>query len=164
MTQPELFTNLPSPISLTELETYLWGAATLLRGLIDAGDYKQYIFPLLFLKRICDVYDEETQKALAESGGDLDYAQLVEHRFKIPAGYHWKDVREQPSEVGKAIQKAMREIEHANPDTLAGIFGDAPWTNKDRLSDRTLRDLIEHFSKYTLSIANVPEDELGIGY
>lgn len=162
--QPQLFTNLPSPISLAELESYLWGAATLLRGLIDAGDYKQYIFPLLFFKRICDVHDEETQKALAESGGDQDYARLVEHRFKIPTGYHWKDVREQPSEVGKAIQKAMREIEHANPDTLAGIFGDAPWTNKDRLSDRTLRDLIEHFSKYTLSIANVPEDELGIGY
>lgn len=162
--QPELFTNLPSPISLAELESYLWGAATLLRGLIDAGDYKQYIFPLLFFKRICDVHDEETQKALAESGGDQDYARLVEHRFKVPTGYHWKDVREQPSEVGKAIQKAMREIEHANPDTLAGIFGDAPWTNKDRLSDRTLRDLIEHFSKYTLSIANVPEDELGIGY
>lgn len=162
--QPELFANLPYPISLTELESYLWGAAVSLRGLIDAGDYKQFIFPLLFFKRICDVYDEETQKALAESGGDQDYARLVEHRFKVPAGYHWRDVREQHSEVGKAIQKAMREIEHANPDTLAGIFGDAPWTNSNRLSDRILRDLIEHFSKYTLSIANVPEDELGIGY
>lgn len=46
------------------LEKYLWGAATLLRGLIDAGDYKQYIFPLLFFKRICDVYDEEYEIAL----------------------------------------------------------------------------------------------------
>lgn len=162
--QIDLFPTLPSPISLVELEAYLWGAATLLRGLIDAGDYKQYIFPLLFYKRVCDVYDEEYQKALAESGGDQDYAGVVEHRFKVPAGAHWRDVRTQTNEVGKAILHAMRQIEQANPDTLFGIFGDAPWTNTNRLSDRILRDLIEHFSKYTLSIANVPEDELGIGY
>ena len=57
-----------------ELESYLWGATTYLRGFIDAGDYKQYIFPLLFYKRICDVYDEEYEDALAESDGDLEYA------------------------------------------------------------------------------------------
>ncbi|MGD0005287.1 MAG: class I SAM-dependent DNA methyltransferase [Anaerolineaceae bacterium] len=162
--QPELFSTLPSPISLAELESYLWGTATLLRGLIDAGDYKQYIFPLLFYKRICDVYDEEYQKALAESSGDQEYAGLVEHRFKVPLGAHWREVRTQTTDLGKAIRKAMREIEQANPETLFGIFGDAPWTNKDRLSDRILRDLIEHFSRYSLSIANVPEDELGIAY
>ena len=54
------------------LEKYLWGAATTLRGTIDAGDYKQYIFPLLFFKRISDVYDEEFEKALAESDGDME--------------------------------------------------------------------------------------------
>ena len=54
-----------------QLEKYLWGAATLLRGTIDAGDYKQYIFPLLFFKRICDVYDEEFERALADSDGDM---------------------------------------------------------------------------------------------
>jgi type I restriction enzyme M protein len=110
------------------------------------------------------VFDEEYQQALAESSGDQDYASLIEHRFKIPEGAHWNDVRSQTTDLGKALQNAMRAIEQANPDTLAGIFGDAPWTNKSRLSDRILRDLIEHFSKYTLSIANVPEDELGIGY
>ena len=162
--QLNTFNNLPSPISLADLESHLWGAATLLRGLIDAGDYKQYIFPLLFYKRLCDVFDEEYQQALAESKGDQDYASLIEHRFKIPEGAHWNDVRSQTTDLGKALQNAMRAIEQANPDTLAGIFGDAPWTNKSRLSDRILRDLIEHFSKYTLSIANVPEDELGIGY
>ena len=162
--QLNAFNNLPSPISLADLESHLWGAATLLRGLIDAGDYKQYIFPLLFYKRLCDVFDEEYQQALVESKGDQDYAGLIEHRFKIPEGAHWNDVRSQTTDLGKALQNAMRAIEQANPDTLAGIFGDAPWTNKSRLSDRILRDLIEHFSKYTLSIANVPEDELGIGY
>lgn len=152
-------------ISQQELESYLWGAATLLRGLIDAGDYKQFIFPLLFFKRISDVYDEEYQQALEESGGDISYAQFAEnHRFQIPEGAHWNDVRQTPKNVGLAIQRAMRELEAANPDQLSGIFGDAPWTNQDRLPDRTLKDLIEHFSSQRLSLANVPEDELGNGY
>jgi len=147
------------------LEKYLWGAATLLRGLIDAGDYKQYIFPLLFYKRICDVYDEEYQNALKESGGDLKFAEFAEnHRFQIPKGAHWKHTRENTKNVGMAIEKAMRQIEKANTDTLFGIFGDAQWTNKDRLSDETLINLMEHFSSETLSIKNVPNDELGQGY
>jgi len=148
-----------------ELEKYLWGAATALRGTIDAGDYKQYIFPLLFFKRICDVYDEEFQLALTESDGDLEYAAFAEnHRFVIPAGAHWTDVRETTNNVGLAIQNAMRDIEKANPETLEGIFGDASWTNKNRLSDATLINLIEHFSQQTLNLANVADDKLGNAY
>jgi type I restriction enzyme M protein len=66
--------------------------------------------------------------------------------------------------VGKALQNALRAIEAANPGRLDGIFGDAPWTNKERLPDVTLKNLLEHFSGHTLSLANVPEDELGNGY
>jgi len=148
-----------------QLEKYLWGAATLLRGLIDAGDYKQYIFPLLFFKRICDIYDEEYETALKESGGDLEYAAFTEnHRFQIPKDVHWKHVRGNTKNLGMVIQEAMRQIEKANPETLFGIFGDAQWTNKDRLSDETLINLLEHFSSHTLSIKNVPNDQLGNGY
>jgi type I restriction enzyme M protein len=158
-------TNASQPITQQQLESYLWGAATLLRGVIDAGDYKQFIFPLLFFKRICDVYDEEYQQALALSGGDVDYAAFAEnHRFQVPAGAHWRDVRNRATQVGKALQNAMRAIEQANAQQLTGIFGDAQWTNKERLSDATLRDMIEHFSSLTLSVANVPEDELGQAY
>lgn len=148
-----------------ELEKYLWGAATALRGTIDAGDYKQYIFPLLFFKRISDVWDEEFANAMAESGGDLEYASFAEnHHFQVPEGAHWKDVREVTTNVGMAIQDAMRVIEQSNPETLYGIFGDASWTNKDRLSDETLINLIEHFSKHKLSLSNVPDDKLGNAY
>lgn len=147
------------------LEKYLWGAATYLRGHIDAGDYKQFIFPLLFFKRICDVYDEEFAAALKDSDGDAEYAAFEEnHRFQIPQDAHWKDVREVTVNVGIALQDAMRAIEKANPDTLYGVFGDANWGNKDRLSDETLSNLIEHFSEHTLSIANVPDDQLGNAY
>jgi len=152
-------------MTLQQLEKYLWGAATYLRGHIDAGDYKQYIFPLLFFKRICDVYDEEFEQALNESSGDLDFASFEEnHRFQVPKGAHWKNVREQTVNVGMAIQKSLRKIEKANPDTLYGIFGDASWTNKDRLSDETLVNLIEHFSQHKLNIENVPDDQLGNAY
>lgn len=148
-----------------ELEKYLWGAATTLRGTIDAGDYKQYIFPLLFFKRISDVYEEEFEKAMAESDGDMEYAAFAEnHHFQIPEGAHWKDVREVTVNVGQALQNAMRAIEQANPDTLQGIFGDASWTNKDRLSDAMLTNLIEHYSQHKLNLANVPDDKLGNAY
>ncbi len=154
-----------SRIMQPELETYLWGAAVLLRGLIDAGDYKQFIFPLLFFKRASDVWEEEYQAAFESSRGDLSYAEFAEnHRFQIPEGAHWDDLRQVSKNVGAAIQKAMRAIESANPDLLDGIFGDAPWTNKERLPDETLKDLVEHFSTQTLSVANVPEDELGNAY
>lgn len=154
-----------APMTQSQLERYLWGAATYLRGHIDAGDYKQYIFPLLFFKRISDVWDEEYEQALAESGGDLDYAAFAEnHRFQIPESCHWEEVRQVTRNVGQALTQAMRGIEKANPDQLFGIFGDASWTNKDRLSDETLINLIEHFSQHRLDLTHVPQDELGNAY
>ncbi|SBW19230.1 N-6 DNA methylase [Candidatus Protofrankia californiensis] len=151
-------------ITQRELESYLWGAAVLLRGLIDAGDYKQFIFPLVFLKRLSDVYDEEHADAM-RIYEDEKLADLPEnHRFAIPDGAHWADVRQATENVGAAILRAMRAIESANPDTLQGVFGDGDWGNKDLLPDRTLRDLAEHFSTRTLTVANLPEDELGNGY
>lgn len=151
-------------ITQRELESYLWGAAVLLRGLIDSGDYKQYIFPLVFLKRLSDVYDEERAVA-RELYGDDELADLPEnHRFTIPDGAHWVDVRATTTNVGKTVRLAMLRIESANPDTLQGVFSDGDWSNKDLLPDATINDLIEHFSSKTLSAANLPEDELGRGY
>ena len=83
-------------LSLPELETHLWGAATILRGLVDAGDYKQFIFPLLFYKRISDVWDEEYVQAFHESGDESFAQSMANERFVIPTRAHWKDVRETP--------------------------------------------------------------------
>ena len=147
------------------LESWLWEAANILRGPVDASDFKAYVFPLLFLKRISDVFDEERAEALDESGGDEDYANLPEqHRFQIPEGCHWDDLRARSTNVGAAIAHAMREIEKANPDTLYGIFGDVQWTNKDRLSDELLVNLVDHFSGMRLSNTAVPSDVLGDAY
>lgn len=151
-------------ITQRELESYLWDAAIILRGLIDAGDYKQYIFPLVFLKRISDVYDEEFAEAM-DDYGDEELAALPEnHRFVVPDGCHWDDIRQVTTNIGSVLRTAMRRIEDANPDTLPGVFGDGDWGNKNLLPDSTISELIEHFSSRTLSIANLPEDELGNGY
>lgn len=154
----------PEHLSQQELESYLWGAAKLLRGLIDAGDYKQYVFPLLFFKRLSDVWDEECQNALEETG-DSSYARATaDDRFAVPDGAHWSDVRSASRDVGRALLNAFRAIEAANPERLTGIFGNASWTDKAQMPDETLKNLIEHFSQHTLSLAVVPEDELGNGY
>ena len=146
------------------LESYLWGAATLLRGLVDASDYKQYIFPLMFFKRLSDVWDEDYRAALDDTG-DEDYAVATANdRFVIPEGAHWDDVRGASRNVGRALLSAFLATEAANPERLRGVFGNAPWTDKGQMSDATLKNLIEHFSKYDLTLAAVPEDELGNGY
>src|SRR5688572_15125348 len=106
-----------------QLESYLWGAAIVLRGLVDAGDYKQFIFPLIFFKRLSDVWDEDHATSLAESKGDADYAAATANdRFVIPEGAHWKEVRAAAKDVGKKLRNALRAIEAANPGRLDGIF------------------------------------------
>lgn len=148
-----------------QLEDYLWGAANILRGMIDAADFKQYIFPLLFFKRVSDLWDEEYQTALDESDGDLTFAEFAEnHRFQIPKGCHWEDVRKKTVDVGAFLQKALNGIEKANFEMLHDVFGDAQWTNKRRMSDEKMLDLIEHFSKMKLTVAEVPHDIMGDGY
>ena len=147
-----------------ELESYLWGAATLLRGLIDASDYKQYIFPLLFFKRLSDVWDEDYREAFEESQDEGYATATANDRFTIPPGAHWKDARDASRDVGRELLNAYQAIEAANPQRLQGVFGNAAWTDKAQMPDETLKNLIEHFSKHTLSLANVPEDELGNGY
>jgi type I restriction enzyme M protein len=93
---------------------------------------------------------------------DIRLSQL--ERFQVPEDCHWRDVRAITTNVGQALQKAMRGIEQANPETLYSIFGDAPWTNKERLSDALLRDLIEHFSRIPLGNEAAQADVLGQSY
>lgn len=151
-------------LSQQDLESYLWGAANLLRGLIDAGDYKQYVFPLLFFKRLSDVWDEEHAAALADTG-DEGYARATaDDRFRVPEGAHWTNVRNASRDVGRALVTAFRAIEAANPKRLAGIFGAASWTDKAQMPDATLKNLIDHFSQHSLGLKAVPEDELGNAY
>lgn len=153
-----------STLNEKKLEDLLWGAAELLRGQIDASDYKQYIFPLLFYKRLSDVYLEEYQEASELQQGELDLETMpMFHRFIIPDAAQWESVRNTSKNIGEAIQNALRLIE-TNNERLHGVFGDAQWTNKERLPDHLLSDLIEHFSAIPLGIKSVDQDDLGEAY
>jgi type I restriction enzyme M protein len=152
-------------VTLSQLESHLWEAANILRGPVDAADFKSYVFPLLFFKRISDVHDEERAVAVKKFDGDESAADFAENfSFQLPKGCHWSDVRKTASNVGQALQSALRGIEKENPDTLYGIFGDTQWTNKERLPDALMRDLIEHFSAINLGNQVAKADILGQAY
>ena len=152
-------------MELQELKSHLWNCADILRGsAVDRTDWKAYILPLLFFKRMSDVWDEETAEA-EEIYGDVDPVDFPEvHRFNFPEACHWRDVRETPANVGTALAHALREIERANPDTLFRVFGAVDWANREILSDEILKDLIEGLSSVPLGNTSVQSDILGDAY
>ena len=152
-------------MNLGSLSSHLWEAANVLRGsAVDRTDWKGYILPLLFLKRISDVWDEESATA-SDVYGDVDPTAFPEiHRFELPEGCHWNDIRETPANVGAALKHAMQEIERANPDTLYRVFGSADWGNREKFTDELLKDLLEGFSVISLGNNDVGTDILGDAY
>ena len=150
---------------LSDLRSLLWEAANILRGSpVDRTDWKGYILPLLFYKRICDVWDEETVEA-TKIYGDVQLNLFPEaHRFQVPEGFHWRDVREMPANLGTALARSMQEIERSNPHTLYRVFGSADWGNRDKFSDELLKDLVESFSAISLGNNSVDSDILGDAY
>lgn len=161
-------------ITLDEMKQFLWGAATRLRGQIDAAGYKEYIFPLLFFKRISDVYDEQYGEFVSEGGEDYARMQAEDFVIRIPDGAHWRDVREVTENVGQRLVEAFIAIEQANPGVeadgrviggLEGIFGPKDgWTNKAKMPDHIITSLIEDFSRYELNLSTCPADEMGQAY
>lgn len=161
-------------ITLDELERYLWQAAVDLRGQIDAAAYKDYIFPLVFFKRICDVRDEEYNGYVEEGGEEFADMMMQDSPIQIPMEAHWNVVFNTSENTGQALVDAFRQIELANPGKkidgrvvggLEGIFGDkAIWTNKNKMPDAIIRNLLNSFNKLTLSLAACPADEMGTGY
>lgn len=170
-------------ITIDELEKYLWDSAVILRGLIDAAAYKEFIFPLVFFKRISDVYDEEYKKWFdeAKSYGNTDedatehaQNQMKESAIQIPDGAHWMDVFNQTENIGQKLKETFMMIERANQAKeidgrmvggLEGIFGDKNiWTNKAKMPDSTIRALLNHYNSRVLNLAECPADEMGTGY
>ena len=152
----------------TMLFNHLFEACNILRGPINQDEYKTYVIPILFFKRISDTYDEETAQAIEEYGEDVDDFDEDElHTFIIPSGCHWNDIRVVSENVGLAIVNAMVGIERANPDTLGGLFSsfdDANWTDKNKLSDARLKDLVEHMSKLKVGNNDYSADVMGDAY
>ena len=174
MAETKEYSTGPRRLSLDEMKQFLWGAAVRLRGQIDAAGYKEYIFPLLFFKRISDVYDEQYDGYVAEGGAEYANSQVEDFAIRIPDEAHWRDVRAVTENVGQRLVEAFIAIEQANPGVrtdgrivggLEGIFGPKDiWTNKNKMPDHIITSLIEDFSQHNLSLASCPADEMGQAY
>ncbi|MEE9382707.1 MAG: class I SAM-dependent DNA methyltransferase [Nannocystaceae bacterium] len=161
---PEEEENDNDKLTLQKLESHLWGAANILRGSIDAADFKHYIFGLLFYKRLCNVWQEEYEQRLAEYDGDEEMAaDPEEHRFDIPTGHSWEDVRKHSTNIGEHLNMAFHAIEDAN-FRMRGIFQDVDFNNKERFPDAVLERLLQHFEAYRLRNEDVEDDLLGNAY
>lgn len=134
-------------MNLETLESHLWKSADILRGHIDAADYKNYIFGLLFLKRISDCFEEEAEKILQEKGDKkLAYEERDNHDFFVPEKARWDYLKSRTQNIGEAINKANDLLEEENPESLEGVLSTIDFNDKDRLPDNILSQLINHFS------------------
>lgn len=155
----------PGPVlSQQQLESTLWSAANALRGPVDPGDFKAYVFPVFFFKWISDSWDHRHAQAMAEWGDELtDEIEADYHPFVVPDGCHWEDVHNTTVNVGVKLNTVLQRIQQANPD-LAGVFGDVNWGNKDRLPETALVALLDAFHGLTLDEDHVRGDMLGRAY
>jgi type I restriction enzyme M protein len=160
------FAETGNKLTLQELESHLWESANILRGSIDASDYKNYIFGLLFLKRLSDVFEEEAEKIETDTGDKaIAWDDPDEHQFFVPKRARWIALSKVTHDVGDAINKANEALEEANPQKLEGVLASVDFNDKDRLPDATLLKLLDHFSTFRLRNADLSEpDILGRAY
>ena len=161
-----LVSSNPEHLTQRELESALWAAANALRGPVDPGDFKQYVFPILFFKWISDMHDYHHLQAQTDLGEywtqeieDEDY-----QTFTIPDDAHWDDVIVATKNIGLAINNALVSLQEANLGKLEAVFGDVNWSNKERLPENALRDLLDAFDRLTLNPERVSGDMLGAAY
>lgn len=156
--------NNMSKLTLQQLESHLWESANILRGSIDSSDYKNYIFGLLFLKRLNDVFVETAKRIEKEEGDDYGWTDRDEHQFFVPERARWAQIQTITQDIGDSINKAFEALEEENV-SLQGVLANIDFNDKEKLPDKLLQQLILHFSKIDLSNGNLSEpDMLGRAY
>jgi type I restriction enzyme M protein len=155
---------MPDHLTKEKLESTLLGAANALRGPVDPGDFKAYVFPVLFFKWISDNWDYQHAAALGDWGDELtDEIEADYQPFAVPDGCHWSDVYNTVTNLGSKLNKTLQRIQQANPQ-LAGVFGDVNWGNKERLPETALVALLDAFHAETLDPDHLQGDMLGAAY
>ncbi len=164
--------NVAAPLILSQLEDHLWASADLFRGLTDVEVQRDYVLALLFFKRACDIYDEETAQAVDELGGIEEAEDIINanldayHVLRIPAGATWDEVRQtDQDELGTALNDALRAIAVANPRQLSGVFDYTDFNNRKALPAENLAQVVRHFHGLgPLTKERVTPDMLGGAY
>ena len=153
-------------INLEILKSHLWESANILRGSIDPADYKNYIFGMLFLKRLSDVFEEEAERIEKETGNKkVAWNDPDEHEFFVPETARWDYIKTHTQNLGEILNKANDALEEWNTTTLEGVLTATDFNDKDRLPDVILSKLIAHFSKIRLRNEDLSEpDILGRAY
>jgi type I restriction enzyme M protein len=149
-------------LSREQLERYLWAAADILRGSIDSSDYKNYIFGLLFLKRLSDRFDEECEALIKEG---IDPEQKDEHQFFVPRRARWSQIQKAATNLGDLLNKASEALEEENSEALEGVLAGIDYNDERKLGDSKNRDsvlhrLIQHFSAVNLRNDHLSEPDL----
>lgn len=155
-------------ISLEELKTWLWGSANIMRGTVDSSDFKNYIFGLLFLKRLSDVFDERVEAVMEEEGCNAEEAMALIQEDNpeqfVPVYARWNKLIERTENIGEYIDEAFAEIEHQNP-SLEKVLTAIQFGDKEKLSNELLTRLLRHFNQHKLGNKNLYKaDLLGDAY
>jgi type I restriction enzyme M protein len=145
------------------MESSLWKAADILRGAVRPEKYGSYLLPLLFFKRLSDVYQEEYGAALFKYKSENEARNRRFHRFDIPAGSLWDDIRKETRNIGQRLNDALASIAKTNP-VLEGVINRADFNKQDEIPQPRLIRLIELFSQFILGNQNVEPDVLGNAY
>ncbi len=157
------------PLTRPLLESTLWRAADILRGQIDAADYKNYIFSILFLKRLSDRFDEEVENAVKDGvPRDVALSDYSEHEFFVPELARWPALTGASMNLGEALNVASHAVEEANTPRLDGVLASTNWNDESKLGspanrERIIRSLLNHFGSLDLSDENLREDSAGGG-